>query len=323
MATYFGILPNELIDSISAAQANGPSTRLLRLPHPRTSIPSLFALYANGNQIAEVQAVAPPNERSWFLGDNVVADGRLLVMTPMDPTFLLIPLLLALQSPDGSLGQLRPWDDIAENLVTKVATDPADPPKDRSTILDAADLAAFLESSCCRSALGNICQCEAITPEITVYRYSPPTLIACLQRKVARLSESALQEGSKTVTRNLAKDGLMEDGKEELLKLGRTRAACDLVSQYLPREVYNALKATYDFTSLDAHLKTLHEADILTAAENGAKGKKGAAGKGKNGTTTTAADSKKRKGKGSQGVEKLKKANTEGMSKLSSYFTKK
>lgn len=57
----------------------------------------------------------------------------------------------------------------------------------------------------------------AITPEITVYRYSPPTLTAYLQRKVARLADSALQEGSKTLTRNLAKDGLMEDGKEELL----------------------------------------------------------------------------------------------------------
>ena len=103
-------------------------------------------------------------------------------MTPMDPTFLLIPFLLALQSvrsfytfpsssltsnllssqPDGSLGQLRPWDDIAEDIVAKVATDPADPPKDRSTILDAADLTAFLESSCCRSALKNICQCEGM-----------------------------------------------------------------------------------------------------------------------------------------------------------------
>ncbi|KAI5823861.1 hypothetical protein K523DRAFT_376647 [Schizophyllum commune Tattone D] len=314
MATYFSILPNELIDSISAAHADGPSTRFLRLPHPRTSMPSLFALYATGSQLAEVQAVAPPNEQSWFLGDNVVADGRLLVMTPMDPTFLLIPLLIALQSPDGSLGQLRPWDDIVEDIFTKVATDPADPPKDRSTILDAADLSAFLESTCCRSALGNMCQCEAITPEITVYRYSPPILTAYLQRKVVRLSQPSLQEGSKTVTRNLAKDGLMDDGKEELLKLGRTRAACDLVSQYLPRDVYNALKATYDFTPLDAHLKTMHEADILIAAESTAKGKKGAAA-GK--------DSKKRKGKGSQGVEKLKKANTEGMSKLSSYFTKK
>ena len=96
-------------------------------------------------------------------------------------------------------------------------------------------MTAFLESSCCRYALKNICQCEgkavffgekvqcehlspAITPEITVYRYSQPALTAYLQRKVTRLSMSAMQEGSKTVTRNLAKDGLMEDGKEELLK---------------------------------------------------------------------------------------------------------
>ena len=114
----------------------------------------------------------------------------------------------------------------------------------------------------------------AITPEITVYRYSPPILTAYLQRKVARLSESSLQEGSKTVTRNLAKDGLMEDGKEELLKrkyipslaalcqgskltvtcvVGRTRAACDLISQYLPKDVYNALKATYEYVLIITH----------------------------------------------------------------------
>ncbi|KAL1743831.1 ribonuclease H2, subunit B [Schizophyllum fasciatum] len=322
MATYIGILPDELIDTLSA-QAN-IGTRLLRLPHPRTGIPSLFAPYASGSKVAEVQAVAPPNERSWFIGDSVVADGRLLVMTPMDPTFLLIPLLTALQSADGSLGQLRPWDDICEDIVAKLSTDPAAPPKDRSTILDAADLSAFLQTPCCRSALGNICQCETITPEITVYRYDPARLTAYLQRKVSRLANSDLQERSRTVTRGLAKDGLMEDGMEELLELGRTRAACDLVSQYLPRDVYSALKAAYDFAPLDAHLQTLHEADVAAQAANPktAKEKKKGGGAGK-GISTPSTDSKKRKGKGSQGVEKLKKANTEGMSKLSSYFTKK
>jgi hypothetical protein len=60
--------------------------------------------------ILEVQAVAPANARSWFVGQEVVAgrvpksfhvsrrsklqaDGKLLVMTPIDPAFLLIPIL--------------------------------------------------------------------------------------------------------------------------------------------------------------------------------------------------------------------------------------
>ena len=58
----------------------------------------------------EVQAVSPPNRRSWFLADEVVGgtislllntprlfmtvtDGKLLVMTPMDPAFILIRML--------------------------------------------------------------------------------------------------------------------------------------------------------------------------------------------------------------------------------------
>ena len=41
------------------------------------------------------------------------------------------------------------------------------------------------------------------------------------------------------------------------------------------------------------------------------------------GDTKDAGTDKKRKAKGSHGVEKLKKANTKGMAKLSSFFQKK
>lgn len=115
------------------------------------------------------------------------------------------------------------------------------------------------------------------------------------------------------MTRNLARDGLMEDGKEELLKLGRIRAACDLVSQYLPRDVHTTLKASYDFSALDAHLKSLQPSEVSIGQD---------ASKEKDSMPAKEA-TKKRKGKGSQGVEKLKKANTEGMAKLSTFFKKK
>ena len=42
----------------------------------------------------------------------------------------------------------------------------------------------------------------------------------------------------------------------------------------------------------------------------------------KKGATTKAETDKKRKAKGSHGVEQLKKANTTGMAKLSSFFNK-
>lgn len=57
-----------------------------------------------------------------------------------------------------------------------------------------------------------------ITQEITVYRYSAPRLLEYLRAKVARLATAEVFESSRTLIRNLARDGLMEDGKEALLE---------------------------------------------------------------------------------------------------------
>ena len=57
----------------------------------------------------------------------------------------------------------------------------------------------------------------AITPEIVVYRYSQEQVIESLKTKVTRLVVPDVFESSKTLIRALAKDGLMEDGKESLL----------------------------------------------------------------------------------------------------------
>lgn len=114
---------------------------------------------------------------------------------------------------------------------------------------------------------------------------------------------------------------------------GRIKAGCDLISQYLPTNIYTALLATYEFvnwtlfvyifanyhehhsfTKLDAYLQTLQDENIPVAA-NTAKTKV---------KDTDNVDDKKRKlkSKASQGVDKLKKANISGMAKMSSFFKK-
>lgn len=57
-----------------------------------------------------------------------------------------------------------------------------------------------------------------ITPEITVFRYSPDKALKYLTAKVTRLSKAEITEQSRTIVRNMAKDGLMDDGKESLLE---------------------------------------------------------------------------------------------------------
>jgi len=57
-----------------------------------------------------------------------------------------------------------------------------------------------------------------VTSELTVYRYSEDKVMEYLHAKVSRLSKHAVAEKSRTIIRGLAKDGLMDDGKEDLLE---------------------------------------------------------------------------------------------------------
>lgn len=73
------------------------------------------------------------------------------------------------------------------------------------------------------------------------------------------------------------------------------------------------------FTRFDAHIKALKDEEVANALV-GAPGKKKSRAAGE-----VDDDGKKRKAKtkASQGVEKLKKVNVSGMSKISSFFQKK
>lgn len=91
------------------------------------------------------------------------------------------------------------------------------------------------------------------------------TLVKYLRKKVARLVAASEFRESLTVVRQLAKDGLMEDGNEILLEgelfqsslstsvfvdaflAGRLKAACDLVAHHLPPDVKAEMMSTYEY----------------------------------------------------------------------------
>ncbi|KAF7321755.1 hypothetical protein MKEN_00697200 [Mycena kentingensis (nom. inval.)] len=293
MATHIAVLP----DAFSALH----STRFLRLPHPRTELPTLFLA---GSSILEAQSVSPVNARSWFIDQQVVSDGKLLMFTPVDPAFLLIPVLQAVY-PENTPGMFRPADEIFEDAATNLAQS-----SDPETSIPKDDVTYFTSMECCRKAMRRICEVKEITDDLVVFRYSRERVVDYLRAKVDRLSTPATTELSRTLVRNLAKDGLLEDGKEELLQAGRIRAACDLLGQYTPPAIRNALAATYDFSALDAHYRSLEEEKEALVVQKPSKGK-------------AAPGDKKRKQDTSAGVEKLKKVKTTGMAKLSTFFTKK
>ncbi|TFY69151.1 hypothetical protein EVJ58_g571 [Rhodofomes roseus] len=166
-----------------------------------------------------------------------------------------------------------------------------------------------------------ICEVKEITAEIIVYRYSQEKTMNYFKAKVGRLATPSVCEMSSTVVRQLAKDGLMDDGKEDLLGPARIKAACEMLSQYLSSDMYTTLLASYDFDALHAHIQSI-QAERAVFAEDSAPAPK--AKRGKTQTQNGEAAEKKRKApaKGSNGVEKLKKVNVQGMSKISSFFQK-
>ncbi|KAG1734686.1 ribonuclease H2, subunit B [Suillus paluster] len=354
MSTHLAILPLDIIGTLTTRlnQENRHpdyATRFLRLPHPRTGLSSLFLLHDQHSQddptktssILEVQAISPTNARTWFVGEEVVADGKLMVMTPMDPMFLLMNLLRVPQARDGSKGNFRPMPDIIEEIAATISdVSEKDAQKDPSLKVSADDVISFLSLDFVQSSIKRVCDVKVITEEITVYRYSHDIVLENLKGKVGRLSDPRVAEMSRTLVRNLAKDGLMDDGKEELLESGRIKLACELLSQYLPRDILQDLIASYDFSKLDAHLKTVRDEELAllaAAPDTGKRTKAAKAGTAGNGNqkkkkdvrvadavATDDGDKKRKKdAKSSHGVEKLKKVNVAGMSKLSTFFTKK
>ncbi|KAH9949549.1 ribonuclease H2, subunit B [Amylocystis lapponica] len=331
MAYHVGILPEDvlhtLVRKLNETDDVKAGLQFVRLPHPRTGMPSLFLPYLSSktgsSSILEVQAVAPPNPRSWFMTEGeIIEDGKLLLMTPIDPAFILIALFRSVHSEADSHGQFRTTDDLFDEVATKFMQAEMSVSQETPEGCTAKDILHFLSFDCTLNAVRRICETKDITPEITVYRYSPVKVEEYLKAKVARLAKAEVFEASRTLTRNLAKDGLMEDGKEALLESARVRAACDLVSQYITQDLYNALVASYEYVSQPLRLEDSPNDDrnalAALVAENMDKVEEK-----ESKTTGAAADGKKRKApKASFGVEKLKKANVKGMAKISNFFQK-
>ncbi|KAF8757224.1 Ydr279p protein family (RNase H2 complex component) [Rhizoctonia solani] len=91
MSTHIAVLPKEFQEAL---ERSGSSLRPLQLPHPRTGLQALFVYH--GSTMLELHSVTPDAPRSWFVGQSVVSNGNLMLMTPIDPVFILIPFLQTL-----------------------------------------------------------------------------------------------------------------------------------------------------------------------------------------------------------------------------------
>jgi len=67
---------------------------ITELRHPRTKQGHLYAFNGDKTCLCEVVCVNDPHS-AWFIGNTIESDGRLQMLTPMDPLLLAIPYLRA------------------------------------------------------------------------------------------------------------------------------------------------------------------------------------------------------------------------------------
>ncbi|KAM9347828.1 ribonuclease H2 subunit B isoform 2-T2 [Symphorus nematophorus] len=94
-------------DSAIDTQKHDSDPAFVRLRNPSTDAASLYMLSSGDVQLFEVKAFEE-DVHSWFVGQTVQRDGRLLFVTPMDPLYLILPYLIK----SGKEGKFQPVDQV-------------------------------------------------------------------------------------------------------------------------------------------------------------------------------------------------------------------
>ncbi|XP_030614143.1 ribonuclease H2 subunit B isoform X2 [Archocentrus centrarchus] len=97
-------------DSINDTHKHDGDPAFVRLRNPSTDAASLYMLGGGDVQLYEVKAFED-DFHSWFVGQTVQRDGRLIFVTPLDPLYLILPYLIK----SGREGKFQPVDQVVKD----------------------------------------------------------------------------------------------------------------------------------------------------------------------------------------------------------------
>ncbi|XP_041857999.1 ribonuclease H2 subunit B isoform X2 [Melanotaenia boesemani] len=200
-------------DSVTNPQNDNSDPAFVRLRNPSTDGASLYMLGGGDAQLFEVKAFEE-DFHSWFIGQTVQRDGRLLFVTPMDPLYLILPYLIK-----SGREKFQP--------VAQVVMDEDFPACSRLL-------------SCTRSlaSLHHIAD-EKEVGSLKFHRYCPDRTMNWLKKKVERTvvvlkkTNISVGEGVKSTTFVRVKS---ESDEEDYL-----RYAHGLISEYISEDLSKAL----------------------------------------------------------------------------------
>ncbi|XP_077154217.1 ribonuclease H2 subunit B isoform X1 [Ranitomeya variabilis] len=201
--------------------AKKPSDKTLfaKLRSPLTGKGTMFLFINSGQQVCEVKAFQE-EFRSWFIGQTVQEDGRLLYATPVDPLYLVLYYLI---KADKEQGKFQP----AEQIVVDE---------------DFPSCNLLLQCTQVAQSLHHVTEEKEIGSK-KFYRYSKEKTLSWLKKKVDQtvkvLKASDVCVGGSVQSANYIRIKQESDIKEE----DYVRYAHGLISEYIPEDLRSELSA--------------------------------------------------------------------------------
>ncbi|XP_069563160.1 ribonuclease H2 subunit B isoform X2 [Brachyistius frenatus] len=218
-------------DSLVDTQERDSDPAFVKLRNPSTDAAALYMLGSDDVQLYEVKAFEE-DCHSWFVGQTVQRDGRLIFVTPMDPVYLILPYLIK----SGQEGKFQPVD--------QVVTDEEFPACSR-----------LLSCTRSRASLHHIAE-EKEVGSRKFHRYSQERTMNWLKKKVERMvialkkKNISVGEGVKSSTYIRLKSE-SDNHEEDFL-----RYAHGLISEYISGDLSKALLKHLELPELTSPKET-------------------------------------------------------------------
>jgi len=299
----------------SIEEAGWDHTIAISLTHPRTKAEALFLvvdvkedepdeLKTKRQFVYEILTMKEPL-RSWFVDETVVSNGNLYTFTPLDPLFLLLPVL---------------------SKTTK-----AMPFSDHLTDVFPSNVAKIFFNRLSPKQLENIA-IKKVCGDIEAYAYSEEAALNWLSKKAKNASQFLSQKGingsevsiSVNFTKSLSSATTTGEVKEpDEIKFEYLQYGCDIVGDYIDDSLKKKLLTKLGLPTEPERSKRKNDEDGIEGSKKKLKGNDNAQpleDYGSNSSNSPAAA--KASGKGTAKEKELQKA-AQGTRSLLSFFTPK
>ncbi|CAK1548598.1 unnamed protein product [Leptosia nina] len=207
---------NSWIIMIKDSLFENNSFRIITLPHPAHGTPSKYVLDGKNKNIFEIVTFNEPY-RSWFIGETVKSDGSFMLVTPINPVFIVLPRLRE-QCKDRAM----PINDLLSEKGYN-------------------EITGFI------CGLDNIADLKG-SLELCAYKYNEEKTLKWLEEKVRKLSKLIRKKNvhvtSGVSSATFISSTLNNDDIDEEFYL---KYAFGILSDYLQDDLVELLESKFDF----------------------------------------------------------------------------